>query len=568
MTQYLTMAAMAFLVLEVLIVGLCVLIGYKRGLGRTIVRAVYLAIIGVVSLIVGRSIAATATGIAMDFLMPSLPSEILSLIEQKPELLQLVENLVGALLVPLLFTTLFVVLQLLTLICFRLISKKLVSLITKKNERSTVGKWTGAAAGLVLGIVIAAVLLAPLYTVVHIVENTPETTIAIAGESFLDEELTLDTEGAMYVSDFAFVNKMLVRGLTTYDIPDPAKDEKGTEPAIDTVPVLLATAGDALYAYGVTADQGGTMIDAIANTAAAITPHISESSAVRHITADALYLLGVAFRDDGEFMGFTLPEADNAILNSIIKNLIDTLSKTTAENVEANMVSLFGRTVIAYGTDFGDISVNQGLLASMFKLDPEDPMKSLEDEALSGAVSSAINNLSDNENMSEVLTDIKDFAVDIMNSSEIDLSDEKYDPLYEEISENLSAKLNEHIDTESNEMASVSEVAKDLESTIESYFTAYDVPMGSFETSVLASCIAQEFYKEENIVDGQFNVTVDEVLDFFGITQSDIDDFLNGDASEDFDVSDLPEDFDVSDLPEDFDISDLPEGFDPSDITG
>ena len=85
MTQYLTMAAMAFLVLEVLIVGLCVLIGYKRGLGRTIVRAVYLAIIGVVSLIVGRSIAATATGIVMDFLMPSLPSEILSLIEQKPE---------------------------------------------------------------------------------------------------------------------------------------------------------------------------------------------------------------------------------------------------------------------------------------------------------------------------------------------------------------------------------------------------------------------------------------------------------------------------------------------------
>ena len=70
------------------------------------------------------------------------------------------------------------------------------------------GKWTGAAAGLVLGIVIAAVLLAPLYTVVHIVENTPETTIAIAGESFLDEELTLDTEGAMYVSDFAFVNKI------------------------------------------------------------------------------------------------------------------------------------------------------------------------------------------------------------------------------------------------------------------------------------------------------------------------------------------------------------------------
>ena len=135
--------------------------------------------------------------------------------------------------------------------------------------------------------------------------------------------------------------------------------------------------------------------------------------------------------------------------------------------------------------------------------------------------------------------------------------------------DNLSAKLNEHLDPESDEMASVSEVAKGLESTIESYFNAYDVPMGSFETSVLASCIAQEFYKEENIVDGQFNITVDEVLDFFGITQSDINDFLNGGASsEEGSTPALPEDFDINDLPADFDISDLPEGFDPSSITG
>ena len=591
MTQYMTLAAAVFLVLEIIIVGIGILIGYKRGLGRTIVRAVYLAIIGVVSFFAGRSIASVTTHAVLSFLTPALPAEILSLLEQKPELFVLLENLVGALLVPLIFATLFALLQLLTLICFRLISKKLVYAITKKEERTVAGKWTGAAAGMLLGIVVAAVLLAPMYTVIHIVESTPDATVAIFEEAILDTSASPDSDASLpkstmsahpsittlsagksfRVSGFSFVNELLIKGLTAYSIPDPIEGERATETATDTLPILLSTAGDALYAYNVTAHQGGSAIDAIANAAAAVTPHLHESTSVCHLAADALYLVGVAFRDNGEFMGIQLPESDNAILTSIVNNLVDTLSHTTPATVEDNMISLFGRSEIHYGDDLDnlDVSINKGLLASMTKLDKDDPMKSLADESLSDAVSTAINNMADNENMSEVLTDIKDFAVDIINSSEINLSDEKYDPLYEEISSDLSSKLNEHIDTESEELASVSEVAKDLEATIESYFDAYDVPMGTFETSVLASCIAQEFYKEENIVDGSFNITVDEVLDFFGITQSDIDNFLNGDASDaEGSTPAVPEDFDINDLPEDFDINNLPEGFDPADITG
>ena len=597
MMQYVTIAATVFLVLEILIVGIGILIGYRRGLGRTLVRAVYLAIIGVVSFFAGRNIAATVTKTAVSLVLPMLPDEIVTMLESMPELEILLENLVGALLVPIIFAALFAILQLLTLIFFKKLSTKIVSAITKKQGRTTAGKWTGAAAGLVLGIVIAAVLLAPMYTVLHIVESTPEETFTIFEDAIDQNGMTLSvdlpttptalraqpsttllsSDAPIRVMSFSFVNELLVKGLTTYAIPSPTEEESGREAATDTLPVLLETAGDALYAYNVTKNSGGTAIDAIANAAAAVTPHLCESSAIKHIAADALYLVGVSFRDNGSFMDIELPESDNAILTSIVSNLVDTLSKTTPETVEANMTSLFGKSEIKYSAEdpTPDVSINKGLLSAMTKLDKDDPMQSLEDEQLSEAVSSAIGNLADNENMSEVLTDIKDFAVDLINSSEIDLSDEKYDPLYEEISADLSNKLNEHIDTESDQMASVSDVAKDLEATIESYFTAYDVPMGTFETSVLASCIAQEFYKEENIVDGSFNITVDEVLDFFGITQSDIDNFLNGDTDsgegsivlpEDFDVNDLPEDFDVNDLPEDFDINDLPEDFDANDL--
>lgn len=612
MTQYITIAATVFLVLEVLIIGIGILIGYRRGLGRTLVRAVYLAIIGIVSFFVGRSIAATVTHTVVLAVLPMLPDEIVTMLEVKPELEILLEHLISALLVPVIFATLFAILQLLTLILFKKLSTKLVTAITKKEERTTAGKWTGAAAGLVLGIVIAAVLLSPMYTVLHVVENTPEDTITIFEDAIAENgtasleanvptvssalrvqphTVRLSARLSFRVSSFSFVSAFLTKQLTTYAIPEPCEGEAANESALNTLPVILATAGDALYAYNTTAVSGGASIDAITNAAAAVAPHLNESSTVRHIAADALYLVGVSFRDNGSFMGIELPETDNAILASIVNNLVDTLAQTTPDTVEANMKSLFGMSEIKYDKEAAKphVSINKGLLSSMTKLDKDDPMKSLQDEALSDAVSSAIGNLADNENMSGVLSDIKDFAVGIIQDSDIDLTDEKYDSLYEEISQDLSDKISESINPETEEKVSVSEVAKNLEPTIESYFDAYDIPADSFQTSVIATCIAQEFYKEENIVDGTINVTVEEVLDFFGITQSDIDDFLNGGSStenegegtegevtdpeapvlpDDFDINDLPEDFDINDLPEDFDINDLPEDFDISDITG
>lgn len=608
MTQYMTIAAIAFLVVEVLIVGIGILIGYRRGLGRTVVRAVYLAIIGVVSFFAGRTIANKITATVLNAVMPLIPEDISALLAQKPELSILLEHLLGALLVPFIFAILFAILQLLTLICFKLLSTKLVTAITKKTERTTVTKWTGAAAGMVLGIVVAAVLLSPMYTLLHVVESIPDDTIAIVEEAISENGMSLEADTgfsttAMHArpntialaasshfkaSSISPLNEALIAKLTVYTIPATLDGEPSTESATDTLPILLTTAGDALYAYNVTAKNGGSQIDAITNAAAAVATHLSESCAVRHVAADALYLVGVSFRDNGSFMDIELPQSDNAILTSIVNNLVDTLAHTTPATVEANMNSLFGSSEIKYGTESAastNTAINKGLLSSMTKLDKDDPMKSLQDEALSDAVASAIGNLADNENMSGVLTDIKDFAVGIIQDSDIDLSDEKYDALYEDISTNLSDKFTEHVSEDDEQTASVSDVAKSLESTIESYFDQYNIPTDSFQTSVIATCIAQEFYKEENIVDGSISVTVDDVLEFFGIAQSDIDNFLNGGSGsgtgseggsegtapvipDDCDINDLPEDFDINDLPEDFDINDLPEGIDPSVIPG
>ena len=594
MNDIISIAAMIFIALEMIFIIANIFIGYYRGLGRTVVRGVYLLVLGTISFFAGRSIAASLTKTVCDFVIPSLSGDVASLLESSPDIVILLENIIAALVAPIFFAVLFGLLQLLSLICFKRLSSYLVKTITGKTERSTVSKWTGAAAGLVLGIAIAAALLSPTYMALHIVENTPDDAFAILTESVEENGMTVGYEAPYSASamrapavrplsvGFAFrassvspINKWLISGLTSYSIPHALATEKDHESAINTLPVLIDTASDALFAYNTTAKSGGASIDAFTNAAAAVAPHLGESVAIKHLAADALHAVGVAFRDHGSFMSIELPKTDNAILTSIVNNLVDTLSKTTPESVADNMTSLFGKNAIKYGVELlpEDTSINKGLLSSMAKLDKDDPMKSLEDEALSGAVSEAIGNLADNDNMSGVLSDIKDFAVDIIKESDIDLSDEKYDSLYDEISQDLSNKISEKIDVETNERPSVSEVAKDLESTIEGYFDAYDVPVDSFQTSVIATCIAKEFYKEENIVDGNISITVDEVLDFFGITKDDVEDFLGGSSDssdtpsipEDFDPSDIPEDFDPSDIPEDFDITDIPEDFDISD---
>lgn len=615
MTQYLNIAAIVFLALEILTIGIGILIGYRRGLGKTIVRAVYLAIIGIVSFFAGRSIAASVTHKAVDILLPLLPEDIVSMLDVKPELAQLLENLVGALLVPVFFAALFALLQLLTLICFKKLSTKLVAAITKKEERTTAGKWTGAAAGLVLGVVIAAVLLAPMYTVLHVVENTPEDTITIFEDAIAENGMTLSAEApvpstalrvqpntvalsaspTIHVSSFSFVNELLLRQLTDYTVPEAIESETGHEAAIDSLPAILATAGDALYAYNTTANSGGSTLDAFTNAAAAIAPHLHDSSTLAHIAADALCIIGTAFHENGSFMGIELPASENKILTSLVNNLVDTLSHTTVENAEANLISLFGQNEIVFGEEIStDISSNHGLLATMMKLDKDDPMKSLEDEKLSSAVSDVIESLAENESMSGVVTDIKDFAVDIIEQSDVDLRDERYHSLYEQISEELSAQFNKHVDPTTGLVSTVSQVAKDIKPVVSEYFRRYDVVVNDFQISVITTCIVQKFYSNDHLVDGTIVIVPDDLLAFFGILEevtdteidppvdtetpdetqtpepptesetpdqeesSDISDLL----PEDFDWSDLPEDFDWNDLPEDFDWSDLPEDFD------
>ena len=596
LTSLLSIPSIVFLAMEILILLIGVLLGLKRGLGRTAVRATYLVIIAVLSLLIARGIANNVADIVPTFARTVLATEApeaIEIMDMAPDLEVIAAHLVGALLVPICFATLFVIFQVLSLIFFKKASVAIVTAVTNNDEKPSWSKWAGAGAGFVLSLIVAAIVLSPLYTVVAIVENTPESTIyefsEVADATTAEADMSttalkvtvIPTNASMRVTNLFFINNFVTEKLTTYKIPNTLATEDDRESLVHFIPTLFETAADAFTVYATTGNAGGEEIDAITNALSAVVPHLGDSVTLKHIFADGIRVLGQSFRENGSFMGLTLPETDNAIVNSLIKNIVKTCAETDASSVMINMSSLFG----LYDTI--DFTINRGLLASMLKLDQDDPKKSLADEKLAGAVSDAIGNMADNANMADVVTDIKDFAVGLLQDSDINLSDEKYNALYEKISKDLSEQLTIHVgtvepsdDDKGNEgdgetttqtTATVAEVAKSLEDTIGGYFEEYDVQIDSFQTSVIATCIAQEFYKEENIVDGSINISVDDVLEFFGISQDDINNFLGGGDATDIPGVDIPEGVDPSDLlegvdiPDDFDPSDLPEGFDPSD---
>ena len=158
-----TIISACFLVLEILIIALGILIGYKRGVGRSVVRLIYLAVIGIVSFFTARAIAFKVSLPAFEAVYKFLPADIQHLFEKSHNLELLVENIVGAIIAPVIFAAMFGILQLLTLICFKRISQKLVAAITKKTDAPTIAsKWIGAGVGLVASVAIAAVLLISL----------------------------------------------------------------------------------------------------------------------------------------------------------------------------------------------------------------------------------------------------------------------------------------------------------------------------------------------------------------------------------------------------------------------
>ena len=531
-----TFLSALFLILQLLILAIGVIVGYRRGVGRSAVRLAYLAIIGIVAFFLGRFTAAQLSDAVMQSVHGMLPSDIKNLLGFAPEFETLAGNIIGAFLTPLLFAALFGILQLASLIFFKTLSGKLVSAIYQKENAPSFSKWAGAAIGLAASLVTSAALLVPLYIILDVVDNTPNKAITIFAEAYSENgipdfaaapsttstlkanptTLDLNIKPSFNTAKVSPWNAPLANLLTSYAVHEGGG--KATHESLThSLPLIVEMAGDALYAYNCTANSGGGANDALTNTGACAIPYLDRSATVKYVSANIICALGKTFQCGNDFFGLSLPESDDPIVKSMIDNLVDVLANTTADTVKNNMITLFGLPTIAY--DLGapqQISVNQGLLATMMKLNADDALSSL---AESNSVFALVSLLAENDNMSAMLDDIRKYATDMIEEKGVDLSEQKYESFYDDVKQEITTQITAY---SQEETASVTDMAKSIESTLGGYLEEHNIPADEMQISVVAVCIAKEFSSEQYMENGEFSVSTKDVMTFFGIDEADI----------------------------------------------
>ena len=533
-----TFLSVSFLVLEILILVFAGLIGYRRGVGRTAVRLVYLILIGIGAFWAARAIAASVSASVLLGIHELLPADILSIFHYSPELEPLIINIVGAMLAPVLFAALFGLLQLVTLIFFKKISTAIVAAISDKDT-PTWSRWVGAVSGLVIGLAISAVLLSPLYLVLSVVDHTPDRTTDILTEAYdqnvVAEVSDIKTSNALSAQPTPLSaeikpgfnaarlfpwNAPLVDLLTKYNIHE--QSESGAQETLThSLPLIFEMAGDALRSYNSTIEYEGGTYDALTNAASTVIPYIDQSETVKYLATDVIHALGMTFQDGNTFFGLKPIETNDPFSQSILSHLIDALAHTTSETVKDNMVTLFGSPTFDQEADTISTTVNSGLLVAMIRFNPNDPLSSL----ASGDTTALVGSIAENGGMDAMLKDIHEYATDLIEESGIDLADRQYEEFYTDVKDEIS----DHIVTGTNsEDASITDIAKDIEGTIGNYVEDHDIALDDIQVSVVSVSIAKEFTNEKYINEnGELDISIKDLMSFFGIDESQIPDWAH-----------------------------------------
>lgn len=350
--------------IQLVILGVGALIGYRRSLGRTVVRVVYLAVAAVAAFFVGRYVASELSGVVIGF--AASIDEVSSVLKASPELEVLLKQFLGALLVPLFFAAIFALLQLLSLVFFKKISTKIVSAITKSTETPAWTKWAGAGVGLVLSYFVAVFLLSPFSMVLGIAdqldteavgaiyelavgEEMPENIVLQTAPQFANSRvLTAHTANASVLASnnslslFNFSSRWITVVLTTSTTPAGVPFV-----ATDETAHIINSAGSAVYTYKKTADEGGNNVQVIANVGNIVTQCIESSPCLTEMTGYTVSAVGTVIQEEkkseeGGTFASLVPEFEDPSINAIIDTCTVILANTTPETLNENLVTIFG----------------------------------------------------------------------------------------------------------------------------------------------------------------------------------------------------------------------------------
>ncbi len=347
-----TVLLILFIILEVLILALGALYGYRRGTGKSVVRIIYVTLLAVVSFFIARVISAAVAGGVLAVVISVAGGKPAEIMATAPEIKEAVRAILAAAIAPSLFALFFGILQALSMFKFDIVSKKLIMLVRKNGDLMKKGsRWGGAAIGLAQGVIVATILLIPLTCAITILGDTDPAALAalkIPGYSETGESSSAHSSP----SNTLMLYTNMVHPLTQYynKLPIQYVAKKITKinqniaspqaaNLIIVAPQILSVAGNIANEVSAADDNGISKDTAISKAIELSCPNMEKSEYLKALLNQLFKSAGKTWEKGATYAGIKL-RSENEISKAMINSLIEKFGKSKPEYATQTLKSL------------------------------------------------------------------------------------------------------------------------------------------------------------------------------------------------------------------------------------
>lgn len=460
------------------LIALGILLGLKRGLLHSLLRlgAAILAIGA--SILVTRMLRGTVAGMIQKFLDDMLTDPtIQELLSASPTAKELITVMPGALAAPLLFFVVFLALNFIFYIVYKILKRLTVfgKVLLSKTlfGKLQVGRLVGAGVSLVASFLIVVCFFAPFSGYISFASDIVNELDAVEIEADLDE--TVDEVNQTIITPLddcaAFSVSSSVTGTLIFDSVTSCKVGDITVVWSDEVAYLAksyATLSPIISSELDFAKFSKTEGDALR----AFADQFDEGELLPHIIAEILPAMAKKWNNNETFLGIENPaNGTSEQLSPLMHSIVDVLETTTDETLSEDLHTI--TEVIATLAESGTFAVLGDDISA------EDIVATLSKE---GLISGLIDTLYANKRMQVLVTDIANLGFDAISTS---LAIPESDTA---VREALSAELNEAV----NKCDSIEEYDQkiaSLSSDIANIFEKYGVESDKDTATLYAECI-------------------------------------------------------------------------------
>lgn len=374
-----TLLNILMIAVSVIVVALGVIIGYKRGTRRSLVRLVYILIIGVITLFLSAVISKPISGSIMSLIQTLYNGTLRQIAENSANFEPIIEWLIASLIIPILFPLVFIIFQALSMIKFKTIADKITSRIKKDGDpMNKKSRLIGAGIGSLQGMIVSFILILPLilgaFIIKPIFNPTPPDGAVIASQS---KGIQSRSTSLCLARPLSLTGNLLQVGgdVTTYPPPAiPRRPAPTATSLVFTVPLAAYTAGAVfgaswnspefraafavllaqalmidpsrihipvpVYPPFVTDGSDNNDTNDILNMIAASIPFIEQSPVLCEFAADLLNTAAVIWESGESFLGISLDPSDS-INSTIFSALINSLEGATDDNIVGILSTYF-----------------------------------------------------------------------------------------------------------------------------------------------------------------------------------------------------------------------------------